>query len=310
MKREVWLAIDRAAIERRLQWLRDRPPGVLFFQPTEEHIVVVDKTESQLRLWLADPASDLIQSRLELNDPLYLVSPYSQAAMLGLIWQARPERVCVIGLGGGRIPLVLHHYLPDTRIECVELDPVVVQVAARFFGLEWDDRLRVVRQDGRDYLAGRPRQVKYDLLLIDAFGPGGDGPYRLATREFYTLCQAHLAEGGVVIANLLHHDSLFAEKINTICSVFESVYFWPPGKGNSLLFASSGPALSQAGLIERAQAVQEFFTFPFPFVERAAELKIGPAISQVVPGLDRASFLTDAGLVSGGPASPGFLPSS
>lgn len=310
MKREAWLAINRAAIERRLQWLHDRPPGVLFFEPTEDHIVVVDKTESQLRLWLADPTSDLVQSRLELDDPLYLVSPYSQAALLGLIWRAQPDRACVIGLGGGRIPLVLHHYLPDTRIECAEIDPVVIQVAARFFGLEWDDRLEVVRQDGRDYLAGLPQQVKYDLLLIDAFGANGDGPYRLATREFYTLCQAHLAEGGVVIANLLHHDSFFAEKVNTIRSMFERVYLWPPGQGNSLLFASNGPALSQAGLIERAQAVQEFFAFPFPFVERVAELKMGPAIGQYVPGLDRARFLTDAGPVSADPASPGFLPSS
>ncbi len=307
MKREDWLATNRAAIERRLEWLHDKPPGVLFFEPTEDHIVVVDKTESQLRLWLADPASDLVQSRLELNAPLYLVSPYSQAALLGLIWQAQPDRVCVIGLGGGRIPLVLHHYLPDTTIECVELDPVVIQVAARFFGLEWDARLGAVRQDGRDYLAGLPRQVKYDLLLIDAFGANGDGPYRLATREFYDLCQAHLAEGGIVIANLLHHDSLFAEKINTLSSTFECIYLWPAGKGNSLLFAGSGPALSGAGLIERAQAVQEFFTFPFPFVERAAELKMGPAIGQYVPGLDRARFLTDAGPVSG---SPGSLPSS
>jgi hypothetical protein len=167
--------------------------------------------------------------------------------------------------------------------------------------------LEVIRQDGRDYLARLPRQVKYDLLLIDAFGANGDGPYRLATREFYGLCQAHLAEGGVVITNLLHHDSLFAEKINTIRSTFESVYLWPAGKGNSLLFAGSGPALSGAGLIERAQALQEFFDFPFPFVERAAELKMGPAIGQYVPGLDQACFLADAGPVSG---LPGSLPSS
>jgi spermidine synthase len=276
-----------------LSWLINKPAGTLFFEPSGDHFVVVDKINSQIRLWLANPTSDLVQSRLELNDPLYPVSPYSQAAMLGLVWNKEPERCYVIGLGGGRIPLVWHHYLPDVVVDCTEIDSMVTRAAIRFFGLQPDARLRIVHQDGRDYLAQQAENIRYDLILVDAFGGSGDGPYHLATKQFYWLCQRHLTSEGVMIVNVLNHDSLHAEKIKTIQSMFEHVYLWPMGRGNGVVFGTNSVGLTRTELEERAQLVQDHFQFPFSLVKMAQDLKIGGAINDCVPQLEHAAVLID-----------------
>ncbi len=295
MERTDWLAVNRAALEGRLAWLKEKAPGVLFFEPSGAVFVVVDKVESHLRLYLAQTGADLVQSRLDLADPLYLVSPYTQAAMLALAWNNRPRRVGVIGLGGGRLPLVWHHYLPRVTIDCVEIDRMVITAATRFFGLQADERLRLFQADGREYLAGQAGQVRYDLILVDAFAAQGDGPYHLATREFYRLCRDCLAPAGLVVVNLLQADSLYAQKIKTLQTVFEQVYLWPFGRGNGLAFALDGPPLVRAAWLAEVDRLQAEYAFPFPFVERALELKMGPELAELVPGLKQALPLADKG---------------
>lgn len=276
----------------RLQWLRDKPPGILFAQQSDLDVVVVDKVESQLRLWLFRPGSKLVQSRLDLTDPLHLISPYSQAALMGLAWKSKPKRVYVIGLGGGRLPLVLHHYLPDLIVETTEIDPLVIEVATKFFGVQADARLIVANQDGREYLAQREPDLTYDLIFNDAFSSGG-GPFHLATQDFYHLCQRRLSQGGAVIVNLLQNDPLLAEKIKTIQTVFAHICLWPLGWGNRLIIGSHSPPLEQADLIECAQAIQDYHQFSFSLVNRAREVKIGPALAEYLPDSNQIAILVD-----------------
>ena len=295
MEQEAWLATNRAAIMGRLHRLKGKPEGVIFAKRSELHVLAVVKVGSQIQLIFVDPTAREVQSRLDLDDPLYLVSPYTQAAMLGLLWKNNPRRVYVAGFGGGRIPMVLHHYFPDLVIECTEIDPEVIEVASMFFGIQLDSRMSVAVQDARDYLAQRGEHIQYDIILVDAFHGNGYGPYRLATRDFYELCKSRLSPEGGVVVNMLHNDSLYIEKIKTIQSAFEQIYLsslleW----GTSVVIGTSSAFVDIHLLVERARSVQGFHQFSFPFVERASELRTYPEITGEVPGIDEARVLTDA----------------
>ncbi len=293
MKRQTWLATNRATIMARLRWLHDEPDGILFSKQSALNVVVVDKVESNIRLWLLDPMPKLIQSRFDLTNPLHLVSPYSQAALLGLVWKREPKRVYVTGFGGGRLPLALHHYLPEVIVEATETEPLVIEAAAKFFGVQPDARFIVVNQDGRDYLAQREASITYDLIFNDAFS-GNAGPFHLATQGFYKLCRNRLTEGGAVIVNLLLDDPLYVDKVKTIQSVFTHIYLWLPDWGNGLVIGSNAPPLAQPDLIERARVLQIYHQFSFSLLDRACELKVGPALNEYLSHLDRATILTDA----------------
>lgn len=295
MDRETWQAQNLKAIRARLQAVREKGDGVLYFEPAGIHFIIVTKQKQRLRLGLLEqtkPRSDLTQSWLHVEDPLYLPAFYSQAAILGLIWPQQVKRAYVIGVGGGRVPMVLHHHLPEALIECADIDPVMVDVAVKFFGIQFDDRLTVAIQDGREYLAQRQPELRYDLIVVDVFLGNGYTPYRLATEEFYRLCQTHLSEDGVVVVNMLDSDPFYAEKIKTILSVFRHIYLCVVA-GNTVVFATHSRPLDETELLQRAQELDDYHRFEFPFMNRAVQLKTGDAVLAHVPDLNEVKAFRD-----------------
>lgn len=298
MDREAWLAQNRTAIESRLRWLRAKPDGTLLVEPAGTEFAIVTKAGSYVRLLLVEqarPRSRVIQSHLNLDDPLKLVSLYTQAAMLGLLWQGEPSKVYAAGLGGARVPLLLHHYLPEVVIECAELYPVMVSVAERYFGLPRGDRMRVRLLDAREWLEGQERPSGYDIIFLDAYPGAGYTPRHLATQEFYRLCQEHMSGEGVLVANLMESDPIYPDRIRTLQSAFEQVYLCPVPGDNCVVFATQGRPVEKDELVRRAVALQGLHRFSFPFVERARDIVAGSAVGHHAPGLEQAQALLDGG---------------
>ena len=272
MNWQIWQKQNREAIIARLQPVVNAPNGTLFFEPSGEHLVAVIKQNSFVRLVMveqANPVTQLTQSRLYLPDPLYLAAAYSQASALALIWVNDPHQIGIVGFGGGRLPMVLHHYLPQATLTCADIEPMMVNVATRFFGVQPDDRLSVSIEDGRDFLARQ--KTLFDLLFIDVFRSNSAVPYHLVTLEFYRLCRAKLTQNGVLCVNILTDDPLLAEKIKSIGAVFEHIYISDTG-GNAVVFATNAPQLELDHIVKRAQALQADYKFSFMLVERAQKL--------------------------------------
>lgn len=80
------------------------------------------------------------------------------------------QRVLCIGLGGGSMPMFLHHYFKDMTIDAVEIDPVVLEAAREAMGFvdgQDEHEIRVHVQDACDFVATCGSQ--YDMIYIDAF---------------------------------------------------------------------------------------------------------------------------------------------
>jgi spermidine synthase len=294
--RKNWQDLNLAAINQRLTWLQKQPDGIIFCQDSGVHYVVVRKDRSQIKLALVEKVNlhtDLLQSVFDLNNPLHLVSEYTQAMMLGLIWQNQPQRIYIAGFGGGRIPLVLHHYLPESTIDCADIDPIAIEAATKCFGVKLDDRLTVAIQDGREYLEQQNSDIQYDIIMTDVFFGNGYFPHRLATQEFYQLCKKHLSSDGVVLVNLLQRDEFYAEKIKTFQSVFNRVCVCPWKDINSVLIGSNSAILEKDEIVARAKYLQDGHDFSFSLIDRALEVKVGKELAETVQNLDKAQVLTD-----------------
>jgi spermidine synthase len=278
MNEDEWRVKNRAAVMERVADVRALTEGVLFTKSCQasegERYVVVTKTGDRALLWLmnmADTETAVVQSDIDLSDPLTLVDPYTQAAMLGLLWTPSPRRIHVVGLGGGRAPLVMHHYLPDTVIDCVEIEPVMVEAATRFFGLVPDERLRVTVTDAHAWLARQSPATTFDIMFIDAFLDDGSTPAHMTAPSYHRLCREHLSPGGVAITNLIAEDPLLEKKIDALAAAFPHLTLCPMGEDNTIVFTAT-IALDRETLIERAISLQRQYRFPFPFARRAAEL--------------------------------------
>lgn len=268
-----WQTSNLAAITGRLARLRAAPDGVLHEEDSGLHRIRVVKQGQQVHVYFVEPDGELAgpMSRIDLARPLHLLAGYMQAALLALVWRPAPQRVCVLGFAGGRLPLVLHHHLPDAVIDSVEIDPAFGPLAARFFGLAYDERQRLFVADARAHLEAAP-DAAYDIVVMDAFRDSSDNLDHLATLEFYRLCKRRIAVGGVFCANLLRSDARLEAKLAALHVSFRRLALIELRRslvafGSERAFISPGAATRAAAELERRHG------FDFPLAAHAAALR-------------------------------------
>ncbi|MBJ6984449.1 transferase [Luteimonas sp. MC1750] len=139
------------------------------------------------------------QSRMAAGDPDRLLVDYTRSMLAALLWQPRPARIGIVGLGGGSQVKFLHRHVAQARLEVVENHPGVIALR-RDFGIPDDHaRLEVVLDDGARFIAARPG--RYEVLLVDGYDAAGIPP-ALSTPAFHAACRDALVPGGVMASNL------------------------------------------------------------------------------------------------------------
>jgi spermidine synthase len=207
------------------------------------------------------------ESILNVKDELDLPVTYTKYLTVGTAYTRKLDRILMIGLGAGRTSWYLHRHLPASDVTAVELDPEVISIAQRFFGLKGNDRYELVENDGRRFLM-RDESI-YDLILIDAYR-GPFVPFHLLTREFYAEVKAHLGPHGVMVQNVEPSTMLFDSAFATISSVFDNVDAYP-ADNNIVLVAYASEPISKFQLDSRSRALQNQYGFRYPLPELIGE---------------------------------------
>ena len=180
--------------------------------------------------------SDTVQSSMKLDDPYELVLSYTRAMMAFLLFRPRPERIVMIGLGGGSLAKFVHKHLPDARTTVIESEPKVIAIARQHFHVPADDdRLEVEAAEGGDWVAAHPNCC--DVLMVDGYDGREQGP-GLCSEDFYANAHAALSEEGVLVVNLWSSDTRFDAYLQRIESVFAAVVCVPAERrGNMVVLA-------------------------------------------------------------------------
>lgn len=187
------------------------------------------------------------QSLFDVRNPGRLHLPYVKSMCEILAGMPVPDKVLMIGLGGGTIASFLRQLHPRTRIDIVEVDPVVIEVACEWMGFQPDPSMQVACGDGRDWIESSVRRgFFYNLVVLDAFGPDAI-PQRLSTIEFLSsVLKVLVPNSGTVAANLFGTEacSRYPAMLATFRAVFDKVSVQAvPMSGNRLLFAQAVPSV-------------------------------------------------------------------
>ncbi len=233
-----------------------------------------------------------IESAANTSDELELPAPYTRYMTAGLSYAKDVNSVLEIGSGGARTSWYLHRSLPQASITSVELDPVVIELSHKYFGISDDANFKVVNEDGRQFLVHSDQH--YDLILLDAYH-GPFVPFHLLTKEFYTVVKQHLAEGGVVVQNLDPGSALFDSVIRTARAVFgQADLFFAEENGtleNAVLIAYDGEPKSKEELSKLAEARQGAYKLRYGLSDL---MKGRRQIGRADPSIDwSAKLLTD-----------------
>jgi len=181
-----------------------------------------------------------IQSEMLVSDPNFLVLSYTRTMMAFLLFRQAPERIAMIGLGGGSMPKWCYQQLPATDITVIEISPMVISQREQFYIPADDERFRVICGDGADYVAAT--EDSPEVLLVDGFDIHGQPP-QLCSLEFYEDCYRALASDGVMVVNLCSHGD--QQSIDQIRRAFDDrVFVAVPEYGeNKVVFAVKGRRL-------------------------------------------------------------------
>ncbi len=234
-------------------------------------VLVVD--EGHRRYLRFDRLEGDDQSMINLDDAKAVPMSYIRYAAIGLAYAERVDRVLMIGLGGGTFTGLLRRHMPEVWLDVVEIDPVVIRVAKRFFGVKTDARYRIHQVDGAAFV--RTAKEEYDLVLIDAYS--GDGiPTHLGRRAFFEDVRARMAPGGVMVANLSVSDENERSLARTLRGVFPCLACFRTPSGTNLLLVAraDGRLPTPAALISRAGQVTKELGLPFDLTPIARRLGV------------------------------------
>jgi spermidine synthase len=219
-----------------------------------------------------------MQSQVDLSNLRQHMLEYTMLSFCGLLYKPEPERMLVLGLGGGVIPREMHHYFPELDIHVAEIDPEISLIATEFFGFREDDKLRVHIDDGRMFIKkqlGRDPTVKYDIVILDAFN-GDYIPFHLMTKEFLEEVKGVLAEDGVVVANVFYDNRLFDAELKTFLTVFGRCQVFVGGYSMNAMLAApgpTGPTLTVREAAGRAKMLQRKHRLAFDLLTVAKRLR-------------------------------------
>ena len=107
--------------------------------------------------------------------------------------QTPPQRVCILGTGGGSVIKLLQHFFPGVHIDAVELDEVHLFAAKKFFQL---NNCQLYHADAYQW-QNQNKHKQYDLIIDDVFTELSQVPHRALTinqswlKKLLTMLTAH-----------------------------------------------------------------------------------------------------------------------
>jgi spermidine synthase len=159
--------------------------------------------------------TDERQSCIDLQAPWKLQLAYTQWMATALLLHPNPEQFLLFGLGGCALPHFIGHHHPEARIDVVEKEAQVIQLAHSYFKLPTSETLRIIHQDAVAFLE-TAQTLGYHVAFLDIFGPGAMAPALFAA-DLYRSILACLTPDGVLVVNLWNGDkALYAQALRAV----------------------------------------------------------------------------------------------
>jgi spermidine synthase len=241
---------------------------VLLEKESLYHYILVTEEGGIRRLQFRRSGSEYEESAINIRQPLQFEMYYYNLMFAGFAHKPDPKRILFIGLGGGTVPMAIHHYFPKVPIDNIELDPDVVSVAKKYFGFREDGLMKVYVRDGRVQVRRLLRdKMKYDIIFMDTFR-GGYIPYHLTTKEFMECLKGLLRSDGVVVSNLRSGFESYHYHRRTFDAVFSNQYSYGSNGNVIVVVDAREKRLTQKDLLAAAPRLQrdKQFTIDLPAI--------------------------------------------
>jgi len=150
----------------------------------------------------------------------------------------------ILGLGCGNAAKIVSERFPDCKITGVEIDPKVIEIGKKYFGLNEIPNLEIVVTDAIEEIT-HPKYLihntKYNLILVDLY-LGTQFPKEAESDEFLTNLKKILSDEGQIILNRLYYNQKLKAEADSFLQKIKGYFLKVKTRKaitNLLIFASN-----------------------------------------------------------------------
>ncbi len=214
---------------------------------------------------------------------------YPRYAAAALLMNPEIRSLLVLGMGSGSVGSYLQKRLPEMRVDYVEIDPAIPDLARRYLLFRDNPLTRIEIADGRRFLSSSGR--RWDYIYCDVY-IGHAIPFHLTTIEFMRTVREKLTPEGIFGFNIAGRlDLPFPRAIyRTVAEAFPFVTgFAVAGSDNHLLLGVPHTSwVPEERLLERGRELDHRWRFD-PSLAEVARHRIGVDLE-----LSEVPLLSDA----------------
>lgn len=133
----------------------------------------------------------------------------------------QPKNCLVLGVGGGTVISELINNYPRMNIVGVEIDPVIIEVGQKHFGLESQQNIELITRDAVDFVSYE-KGNKYDLIIADLY-LGLFNPPSVRSESFLKNLKRIMKSNGIVLYNS-HYQKIKHEEYENITSLAGRIF--------------------------------------------------------------------------------------
>ncbi|WP_342381710.1 fused MFS/spermidine synthase [Myxococcus stipitatus] len=234
-------------------WLRERSRDIVWEK---------EGVESSVALSAANGLAFIVNGKVDGNTigdaPTQVMS-----GLLGAMLHPDPRNALIIGLGTGSTAGWLGAVPQMERVDVVEIEPAILEVARRCHAVNADamdnPKVHTVIADAREVLL--TTRQRYDIIFSEPSNPYRAGISSLFTRDFYQAVKQRLSEGGIFVQWLQAYEvdaHTVQSAYATLDSEFEFVETWQVHHGDLLLVATRQPLVHDITRLKTRMAEEPY----------------------------------------------------
>lgn len=131
------------------------------------------------------------------------------------------QKILLLGLGGGSVVAAINRAFPDADIIGVEVDPQMITLGKKYFGLAAKRNLHIVNADAMNYCTAKKNQL-FDIIISDVY-IGYESPKKLESAKFLQALLHLLTNDGILICNRLYFGR-YREMSETFVTALKGVF--------------------------------------------------------------------------------------
>lgn len=198
-------------------------------------------------------ATSPVNGRIQVLEDFYgrrlVVGGLTQSGgQVGRIWkravsqilksQFLAPRVLILGLGAGTLAELIFQKWPRAKITGIEIDPEIIKVGKKYFGLDKIFGLKTVIADAAEFVPKKANKERWNLVFVDLY-LADQVPFQCETVGFLKDLGEVLAPDGLVFFNRLYykeHKEKTEQFLDKLEEIFQTIRKKKTG-GNLLIFA-------------------------------------------------------------------------